>query len=53
MFTKIINKKSNLTDNEIDKFDDLVDNCFQEIIDNFGMNMIINYIHMLGSGHIS
>ena len=52
-FTKIIDKKSDLTDDEIDKFDDLVDDWFEEIVDNFGMDMLTNYIHMLGSGHIS
>lgn len=52
-FTKIINQKTNFTDNDIDKFDDLVDDWFQEIVDNFGINMITNYIHMLGSGHVS
>lgn len=52
-FTKIIDKKTDLTDDEIDLFDDLVDDWFEEIVDNFGMDMITNYIHMLGSGHVS
>ena len=48
-----MNKKTDLSDDEINKFDDLVDDWFEEIVDNFGMDMITNYIHMLGSGHIS
>ena len=48
-----MNKKKDLTDEEIDEFDKLVDEWFEEIIDNFGIQMITNYIHMLGADHIS
>ena len=34
---KIMNKKKDLTDEEIDEFDKLVDEWFEEIIDNFGI----------------
>ena len=50
---KFINKKKDLKNEEIHKFDKLVDESFEEIIDNFRIQMITNYIHMLGAGHIS
>ena len=48
-----MNKKKDLTDEEIDEFDELVDEQFEEIIDNFGIQMMTNYIHILGASYIS
>jgi len=41
-----------LTDEEIDSFQDLIDDFYESWIDLFGSEGITNYIHMLGSGHV-
>lgn len=42
-----------LMDDEINQFQDLVDDFFATWLDVFGEEGITNYVHMLGSGHIS
>lgn len=44
--------KKDLTDEEIDELDNLVNEWFDKIIENFGMQMT-NYVYMLGAGNIS
>ena len=41
-----MNKKKDLTDEEIDKFDKLVHEWFEEIIDNFSIQIMTNYIYI-------
>jgi hypothetical protein len=41
-----------LTEEECDRFQDLIDDFYDKWINIFGDEGITNYIHMLGSGHI-
>ena len=41
-----------LTDEEIESFQCLIDGFYETWIDLFGLESITNYIHMLGSGHL-
>jgi hypothetical protein len=49
---EIVRKRSQYTDADIERFQDLIDVFFQEYINETGVEGITNYIHMLGSGHI-
>ena len=49
---QILRKWSECTDNEINLFQDLIDDFFQKYIKETGVEGMTNYIHMLGSGHI-
>ncbi len=46
-------QKEDFTDEEIDLFQDLCDDFFIKILDLKGRDGMTNYIHMLGSGHMS
>jgi hypothetical protein len=49
---QILRKRSEYTDDEINLFQDLIDDFFLKYIKETGVEGITNYIHMLGSGHI-
>ncbi len=49
---QILRKRSEYTDDEINLFQDLIDDFFQKYIKETGVEGMTNYIHMLGSGHI-
>jgi hypothetical protein len=49
---EILRQQREYTDDDIDKFQDHVDNFFEEYIKILGVEGITNYIHMLGSGHV-
>jgi hypothetical protein len=42
-----------LTEEEIDMFQDLVDDFFEKWLQIFGHEGVSNYIHLLSSGHIN
>jgi hypothetical protein len=50
---KLLTLHRELTDEEINQFQDLVDDFFATWIDVFGEEGVTNYIHMLASGHIA
>jgi len=41
-----------LTDEEIDTFQDLIDDFFETWVELFGHDGLTNYLHLLGSGHV-
>ncbi len=49
---EILRQQREYTDDDIDKFQDHVDNFFEEYIKILGVEGITNYIHMLGSGRV-
>jgi hypothetical protein len=49
----MLRKKSDFTDDQIVEFQRLLDDFFQEWVSLDGDKGVTNYIHMLGSGHIS
>jgi hypothetical protein len=49
---QILRKRSDYTDDEINLFQDLMDDFFAKYVAETGVEGITNYIHMLGSGHI-
>lgn len=51
---QILRKKSEYTDNEIDEFQNLIDDFFQLYVEvsGGGKEGVTNYLHMLSSGHI-
>jgi hypothetical protein len=50
---KLLTLHRELSEEEIEKFQDLADDFFEIWIDIFGEEGVTNYIHMLGSGHIT
>jgi hypothetical protein len=48
----LITLHRNLSDEEKEHFQDLLDEFFNSWIELFGVDGISNYIHMLGSGHV-
>jgi len=48
----LLTQHRELTEEETDHFQDLIDDFFEAWVDIFGDEGITNYIHMLGSGHI-
>ncbi len=48
----ILRKRSEYTDEDITRFQNLIDDFFQKYVSLTGSEGITNYIHMLGSGHI-
>ena len=49
---EVLRKKSDYTNEEIEHFQDLIDDFFSKYIAEVGIEGITNYIHMLGSGHV-
>jgi hypothetical protein len=49
---EILRKRSEYTDEEIDSFQEKVDDFYLDLMKIAGIESITNYIHMLGSGHI-
>jgi len=49
----LLRQPTEFTDEEIDEFRELIDNFYKKWIALVGREGITNYIHMLGSGHIS
>jgi hypothetical protein len=47
-----MHKQSDYTDNEINFFQDFMDDFSAKYVAETGVEGITNYIHMLGSGHI-
>lgn len=48
----ILTSHRELSNDEIETFQTLVDDFFESWLDIFGYQGITNYIHMLGSGHV-
>jgi hypothetical protein len=48
----ILNKHYKLSDDEMDEFQDTIDDFFALWVDVFGMDSVTNYMHLLGSGHM-
>ena len=48
---EILRKQSDYTDDDINLFQDLIDDFFEQYIEVTGVEGITNYLHMLGSGH--
>jgi len=48
----LLRKHGELSDEEIESFQTLIDDFFEMWLDIFGIHGVTNYIHMLGSGHI-
>jgi hypothetical protein len=49
---KILHKQSEYTDDDLNRFQDLIDYFFKNYVRETGVQGITNYLHMLGSGHI-
>jgi len=45
-------KWENFTDDEIEDFQDLIDEWYYQYINLLGLEGITNYIHLLGAGHL-
>jgi hypothetical protein len=52
MAIEILHKHSDYTDDDISRFQYLIDNFFEKYMKETGCEGITNYLHMLGSGHI-
>lgn len=50
---ELLRKPTDFSDDEIDKFQELVDDFYKKWIALVGREGITNYIHLLGSGHIA
>jgi hypothetical protein len=50
--TKILTTHRALTEDEMEEFQDLVDDFFEIWVELFGMDGMTNYLHLLGSGHV-
>ena len=48
----LLTKHSELSDDEIEKFQTLIDDFFELWIEVFGSHGVTNYIHMLAAGHV-
>jgi len=48
----ILRKRSDYSDEDIDEFQSLIDSFFKNYLNETGVEEIINYIHILASGHI-
>jgi len=49
---ELLRKRSDYTPDDIERFQDLIDEFFEKYYDITGVEGITNYIHMLASGHI-
>ena len=49
---KLLTSHRELSDDEVETFQQLIDDFFEAWVDVFGSQGISNYIHMLGSGHV-
>jgi len=49
---KILTTHRALTEDEMEEFQDLVDDFFEIWVELFGMDGMTNYLHLLGSGHV-
>jgi hypothetical protein len=49
---KILTTHQSLTEEEMERFQDKIDDFYEAWIDLFGEEGITNYIHLLGSGHM-
>lgn len=52
MAIRILRKRSEYTDNDIETFQNLIDSFFKSYVNETGSEGVTNYIHMLASGHI-
>jgi len=48
----IIDRKHNLSDEEIDLFSDTIHEMYSSMCEKVGIELITNYMHLLGAGHI-
>ncbi len=52
MAMEILRKRNEYQDEDIERFQDLIDDFFEKYVSLTGCEGVTNYIHMLGSGHI-